>query len=315
MIGGNQSLRCLARFGYMNGIRFGNSKNEWKRAEMASFCCKISTPTAYTSTFRYHSKWGKQYEPNTLLVPKSSLVSFSNLPTYSTDQDEKPKGIILRFKEAYKEYGKVLVGVHAVTSTVWFGSFYYAAYSGIDIVPLLQSLGFGERIIGTFTKAGVGNAAVAYLLYKIATPARYFVTIGGTRVLVNQLRSRGYMEKVPEGSRFRDLASDMREGVKDKMEDRYDKMKDKMQDTYDSTKDNLKDKVEDWKDDVKDNLHDKVENVKGKLHSKYDHVKDRVRDQYHEKQDVIEKAKDDIKGTVEGTRDSMGKLRNKFKSK
>ena len=42
--------------------------------------------------------------------------------------DEKPKGIFQRFKDAYKEYGKVLVCVHVATSAVWLGSFYYAAY-------------------------------------------------------------------------------------------------------------------------------------------------------------------------------------------
>ena len=40
---------------------------------------------------------------------------------------EEKKGIFARFKMAYKQYGKVLIGVHLATSTVWFSSFYYAA--------------------------------------------------------------------------------------------------------------------------------------------------------------------------------------------
>ena len=40
---------------------------------------------------------------------------------------EGKKGIFARFKVAYREYGKVLIGIHLVTSSVWFGAFYYAA--------------------------------------------------------------------------------------------------------------------------------------------------------------------------------------------
>ena len=42
------------------------------------------------------------------------------------NSDKKP-GIVQRFKDAYKEYGKILIGVHLVTSIGWFGGFYYMA--------------------------------------------------------------------------------------------------------------------------------------------------------------------------------------------
>ena len=41
--------------------------------------------------------------------------------------DEKQLTVVQRFKLAYKQHGKVLIGVHLVTSSVWFGSFFYAA--------------------------------------------------------------------------------------------------------------------------------------------------------------------------------------------
>lgn len=40
---------------------------------------------------------------------------------------DKSVGLYQRFKKTFKQYGKVMVPVHLVTSTVWFGSFYYAA--------------------------------------------------------------------------------------------------------------------------------------------------------------------------------------------
>lgn len=42
-------------------------------------------------------------------------------------EPESSPSILQRFKIAYKEYGKVLVGVHIVTSLMWYSSFYYAA--------------------------------------------------------------------------------------------------------------------------------------------------------------------------------------------
>ncbi len=56
-----------------------------------------------------------------------------NVPSSDQSQEEKeieaekPRGILQRFKDAYKEYGKALIGVHLVTSAGWFGGFFYAA--------------------------------------------------------------------------------------------------------------------------------------------------------------------------------------------
>lgn len=40
---------------------------------------------------------------------------------------DKSIGLVQRFKKTFKQYGKVLIPVHLVTSSVWFGTFYYAA--------------------------------------------------------------------------------------------------------------------------------------------------------------------------------------------
>ena len=43
------------------------------------------------------------------------------------NEPEEKLTIFQRFKKTYKEHGKVLVGVHLLTSSVWFGTFFYAA--------------------------------------------------------------------------------------------------------------------------------------------------------------------------------------------
>lgn len=40
---------------------------------------------------------------------------------------DKSIGLFQRFKRTFKQYGKVMIPVHLLTSSVWFGTFYYAA--------------------------------------------------------------------------------------------------------------------------------------------------------------------------------------------
>ena len=89
-------------------------------------------------------------------------------------------------------------------------------FSGIDIVPLLEKLGFGEKVIGALGKPGVGHIAVAYLLYKLATPARYTVTIVGTQMTVKQLRNMGYLEPIKKEDSLRSLFKEGRSQVKER---------------------------------------------------------------------------------------------------
>lgn len=52
-------------------------------------------------------------------------------------------------------------------------------FSGLDVVQLLESLGISEKIISPLRTSSVGYYALTYALYKVASPARYAVTIGG----------------------------------------------------------------------------------------------------------------------------------------
>ncbi|XP_078608877.1 uncharacterized protein LOC144880524 [Branchiostoma floridae x Branchiostoma japonicum] len=102
-----------------------------------------------------------------------------------------------RFKMMVKDYGHVLIPVHIATSLVWFGSFYYMAISGVDPVPLLEKIGLPHSWVETMKKSGASDLMVAYAFYKIATPARYTVTLGGTTFTIRYLRKKGVMHKPP----------------------------------------------------------------------------------------------------------------------
>ena len=42
----------------------------------------------------------------------------------------------------------------------------------------MRKVGVSESLVDKVTNSGAGHLAVAYALYKIATPARYTVTLG-----------------------------------------------------------------------------------------------------------------------------------------
>ena len=131
------------------------------------------------------------------------------------------------------------------------------------MVPIMEYLGLSEKYISQAQNAGVGaNLAVAYLLYKLATPARYTVTIAGTRYTVRKLRALGYMDPVPEGSTIRELVRDSKVQVKEKYEDLKIDMRDKkdeMKDRYEVKKEEMKDRYEVRKEEVISKLTKKKE--------------------------------------------------------
>jgi len=121
------------------------------------------------------------------------------------ENKEEKLSIIKRFKLMYKQYWYVLIPVHVITSCVWYGSFFIAAKSGVDIVPLLEKIGASEKILGYMRNNNAGYFAIAYAMYKVASPARYFVTVGGTTISINYLKKRGYIKPVPSKERMQEI--------------------------------------------------------------------------------------------------------------
>ena len=114
-----------------------------------------------------------------------------------TDDPVAKPSLFQRFKQMSKDYWYVLIPVHIITSAGWFGGFYFAVkrystlvvflyisinvvccISGLDVVALLENLGVSEKIINPLRGSSAGYVALAYAMYKVATPARYTVTLG-----------------------------------------------------------------------------------------------------------------------------------------
>ncbi|KAM9797911.1 uncharacterized protein C18orf19 homolog B [Neosynchiropus ocellatus] len=171
---------------------------------------------------------------------------------------DKSIGLVQRFKRTFKQYGKVLIPVHVVTSTVWFGSFYYAAMQGINVVPFLEMIGLPESLVGLLRDSSSGYALTAYAMYKIATPARYTVTLGGTSLSIQYLRKHGYLSTPPP--------------VKDYIQDKMEETKEKLTEKMEETKERFSEKME----VTKERFSEKMEETKDKLSEKIQETKDRV---------------------------------------
>uniref|UniRef100_A0A1A7YKS0 Family with sequence similarity 210, member A n=1 Tax=Iconisemion striatum TaxID=60296 RepID=A0A1A7YKS0_9TELE len=200
-----------------------------------------------------------QEGPESSSTPPSQDVQKGEPEPVEVDPlQDKSIGLYQRFKKTFKQYGKVLIPVHLVTSSVWFGTFYYAAMKGVNVVPFLEMIGLPESLVDLLRDSSSGYALTAYAIYKIATPARYAVTLGGTSLSVQYLRKHGYLSTPPP----------VKEYFQDKMEETKEKLTEKMEET----RDRFTEKME----ETKERISEKMEETKDKLSEKLQETKDRV---------------------------------------
>ena len=135
-------------------------------------------------------------------------------------------------------------------------------------MSLLQSMGVSAVVIKPLTLPGVGNVAIMYLLYKMATPLRYAITLGGTQFAVRQLTRAGYIKPPPEKDRMRNLVKDkmgdMKEDMTHGIRDKREQFKEKVTEM----KGDMRNRVSDMKGDVSDRMRSKARNIKGSVKGK-----------------------------------------------
>jgi len=169
------------------------------------------------------------------LNSKENFSSQVNKSPPTKELDVIKKSVFERFKDAYKQHGKVLIAVHIVTSCTWVTSFFILSNFGYDITIFLN---FFEKIhiithefntsimksienfrlekflhsiyldyilsdnsIKSASEYITGNTLkhilTAVMLYKIFTPLRYLVTLAGTRAAINIFKNKGIIPKKP----------------------------------------------------------------------------------------------------------------------
>ncbi|XP_071593193.1 protein FAM210A [Heliangelus exortis] len=208
------------------------------------FASKKSTSSPPADT---PHKAPEERNPLTLATDTPKQGPVESLSSEPDPLQDKSISLVQRFKKTFKQYGKVMIPVHLLTSTVWFGSFYYAAMKGVNVVPFLELIGLPDSITDILKNSQSGNALTAYALYKIATPARYTVTLGGTSIAVQYLRKHGYMSTPPP---VKEYIQDRMEETKDKITEKMEETKDKITEKMEETKDKITEKIQETKDKV-----------------------------------------------------------------
>jgi len=190
------------------------------------------------------TKFSRKKEQNCAIVSSNQIYAhlltreFSKSSTFFTERpnEEDKVSIFQKFKKMSKDYWYVLIPVHVATSIVWFGGFYTMCKSGVDVTALLQTFGVSEAYVEKLSKSEMGYAALAYACYKIATPARYTVTVGGTTMTVKYLSDLGYLKTSHQvAEQFKEKADTIKQDVKDTVDDmreRQDKLKDEWSDAW-----------------------------------------------------------------------------------
>ncbi|XP_013168202.1 PREDICTED: uncharacterized protein C18orf19 homolog A isoform X1 [Papilio xuthus] len=182
----------------------------------ARWCYKTSNPVRILAS-------GICYQKNTVVVKSLNRINEINskapLRSCTTQNyDAKPptepkKGLVQRFKEMYRDYWYVVLPVHMTTSAIWFGSFYYAVRSGVDVIGLLENLNISEKLLSPLKESSAGYFALAFALYKLITPLRYAVTVGGTTYAIKKLQTLGWIRPVPSRERIKEMIQEKKENL------------------------------------------------------------------------------------------------------
>lgn len=176
---------------------------------VASCATRLSHPEVTTNFFNnslqryYRSSFRRARSKEKKDIEQKD--SKDNIDDLKALLQDKSMGFTTKFKVLFQQYGVVLVVVHCITAAFWMGLFYFAVSRGFDIVPFLEKYGvfdFLEKIglpaSEKLKSPGASNLLAAYLLYEVAKPVRYPVTIVGTIYAVRLLRRLGHFKRPPK---------------------------------------------------------------------------------------------------------------------
>ena len=234
-------FRLAKRSSVQRIVNLSSNCSSSRIASQRHFCCVFTFKQQRCNNI-LESVTEKYQYPNHPPTTSSILRAFST--EHNDNQPEANPGIVKRFKQMFKDYWYVLLPVHVATSAVWLGGFYVALKSGVDIVGLLERLGTSERILDYLRHSEAGYIALSYACYKIATPARYAVTVGGTTLgqvrlseetvfvqflltAISKLKDTGYLKSTSEvASQLRESKNAIKE-TKEKFKEDLEKRKDR----------------------------------------------------------------------------------------
>ncbi|XP_033209539.1 protein FAM210A isoform X2 [Belonocnema kinseyi] len=150
-------------------------------------------------TFRNYSLVNQRLFKDAFCEFEPRTVRNYTTETPKKESTEPKPSIFQRMKQMSKDYWHILIPVHVATSLVWISIFYIAVKNGVDIGEIFKYLNLSETYVEKIRNSKAGHWAVAYALFKVCTPIRYTVTIGGTTMTIRYFNKWGIMKfKTPE---------------------------------------------------------------------------------------------------------------------
>ncbi|RLU20344.1 hypothetical protein DMN91_006952 [Ooceraea biroi] len=142
----------------------------------------------------YQRSLKQRVNKNGIILAHYSDLKQSSQSDYQKPQAEQKISVFQKMKQMTKDYWHVLIPVHILTSIGWAAIFYTAVRNGVDVAQILEYMNFSEKYVNLVRNSSAGDWAITYALYKIFTPLRYTVTVGGTTIAIRQLSRLGYVK-------------------------------------------------------------------------------------------------------------------------
>lgn len=175
-------------------------------------------------------------------------------------KQKESNSIFKRFKDAYKQHGKVLIYVHITTCCGWITGLFFLAKSGLDITKVLNLCetlhilsretidailykinhfvlknflhnwyidyvipqSWIEQLNLVITGDTLKNAITAVVLYKLCTPFRYLLTLGTTKLVIDLFKRKGIMPvKPPPGDSVKELYKEQKSMIDRRIRIKY----------------------------------------------------------------------------------------------
>uniref|UniRef100_A0A1A9UHQ2 DUF1279 domain-containing protein n=1 Tax=Glossina austeni TaxID=7395 RepID=A0A1A9UHQ2_GLOAU len=188
---------CTSSAVIRNTLNRGNNQQEFKQARY------LLAPTFKLQNFNALNKckrcWFGTKNPDQANKSDTKSAAVNEVELFG---DGSNLSQFQKLKLMYKKYWYVLIPVHLITSTCWIGGFFYMIKSGVDVASVMTSLHISSTIIDKASNSQVGHWALAYLCFKVATPLRYAVTLGGTTAAIRYLGQAGLIKPVPTKNEF-----------------------------------------------------------------------------------------------------------------
>nr|CAD7588069.1 unnamed protein product [Timema genevievae] len=227
----------------------------------------FNVPVLVAKSFLHYNL--SQYSvPLLQVLGRRNSLHACNYCTGSNKTPTEKLSLLQRFKQMYRDYWYVLVPVHVITSIGWFGAFFYMLQSGVDVIAILENLNVSEKVINPLRDSKAGYLAISYALYKITTPLRYTVTLGGTTVSINYLKKWGYIKPIPA--------------------------RDKLKEMYQERKDNLLEKKDTLMKETTEELKYRREQLKEHTDNLMKTYRDKSKEMYQERKDNLLEKKDTL---------------------